>query len=351
MNESSPGRRSQYRIHHHEFVTKDADIQRNIARTRAVVILAVSMMVLEITFGFLSSSMALLAEGWHMASHVGALVITLLAYKFATSSKAHEYFSFGSGKFIPLGGYTTAIILAIIAILMAGESAQRLFAPERVAFGEAILITSIGLLVNLVSAFLLGHGHHFHSHDHGHDHDHSEHSHDHDDDHGHHHDGHSHEHSHKPTADVNIRSAYFHILADALTSILALGALVLGRQIGATWPDAVIGFVGSLVILHWSYKLCRETGWELLDGHPKEISRDALQKALEDESTSVLDLHVWKIAPRTHACELVVASPIPKGPDYYKAKIRDRFLIRHIVVEEVHDDLLPSERIAESSGS
>ncbi len=349
MNESARNRRSQYRIHHHEFVTKDDDIRRNMGRTRGVVILAASMMVLEITFGFLSSSMALLAEGWHMASHVGALVITLLAYQFATSSKAHEHFSFGSGKFIPLGGYTTAIILAIVAILMAVESVGRFFTPEKVAFGEAILITSIGLLVNLVSAFVLGHGHHFHGHDHSHDHNHSEHSHDHvEPD----HDAHDHDtHSHKPVADVNIRSAYFHILADALTSILALGALVLGRQLGATWPDAVVGFVGALVILRWSYNLCRETGWELLDGHPKEINRDALQKALEDESTSVLDLHVWKIAPRTHACELVVSSPTAKGPDYYKAKIRNRFLIRHIVVEEVHDDLLPSEKIAEQAGT
>jgi cation diffusion facilitator family transporter len=341
--ESTPKQRASYRIHHHQFITADKQVKSNMRKTQGVLILTLAMMVIEIAFGFFSSSMALLAEGWHMASHVGALVITLLAYRFATSQKINDNFAFGAGKFLPLGGYTTAVLLAIIAILMASESIQRFFNPEAIKFNEAIFITALGLLVNAVSAFVLGHGNHLHAHHGSESHDHEPahlHAQTEDHDHHHHHD-HDHSHSHASherkdyVADVNIRSAYLHIMADALTSVVALLSLLLCRKLGANWPDAVTGFLSSLVILRWAYALCRETGWELLDGFPREISRASLLKAIESEDTKVLDLHVWKIAPRLLACEIVVASPVFKGADFYKSKVREKFLLGHITVEEV----------------
>ncbi|MCB0362029.1 MAG: CDF family Co(II)/Ni(II) efflux transporter DmeF, partial [Bdellovibrionales bacterium] len=273
--------------HHHDYLTMDTQITKNERKTFFVVVLTVCMMVIEIISGYYTGSMALLADGWHMASHAGALSISLIAYRLAKSDRLTSKFSFGTGKFIPLGGYTSAIVLAMIALLMGIESVSRFFSPVEIQFKEAILVAVVGLIVNVISALLLSHDDHGHTHAHSHD--------------GKHHD-------HRDHHDHNIRSAYVHVIADALTSVLAIFALIVGLFSGASWLDPAMGIVGSCVILKWAYNLCRDTGWELLDGHAKSVDRDHLRRTLEDTGAEVLDLHIWKIAPSINACAIVLES-------------------------------------------
>ena len=293
-----------------------------------VSVITIAMTFAELLCGYLSSSMALLSEGWHMASHAGVMLITFFAYRFANSESANETFSFGAGKFIPLGGYTNAIILAIVALLMGYESVSRFLAPVSVRFDEAILVAAIGLGVNIVSVLILGHGGHSHGHDHVHEH-HHEHNHDHD------HELHE-EQVHR--ADVNLRSAYTHILADTLTTVFTLAALITARFWNAPRLDAVMGFVGSIVILTWAYRLSKETLWDLLDGHSKDISRERLKGLVEDDTTEVIDLHIWRIAPHVNACEIVLATNKLKGTHYYRRKLASAVPIKHLIVEEVLRD-------------
>lgn len=294
--------------HSHDFLSDDHQLASNERKTMIVVILTAVMMVIEIASGYITGSMALLADGWHMASHAGALSISLVAYKLAKSEKLRKSFSFGTGKIIPLGGYTSAIVLALIAILMAVESVSRLLNPVDIQFKEAIFVAVIGLIVNVVSALILSHDH---SHHHGHGHD----------DHHHHH-------------DHNLRSAYIHVIADALTSVLAIVALTVGLFYGASWLDPVMGIVGSLVILKWAYNLCRDAGWELLDGHAKSVDLEALSKTIEDTGVEILDLHVWKVAPSANSCALIVKSTEVKGSDFYRELVNERFHLSHFTIEE-----------------
>ncbi len=285
--------------HNHNYIGNDPHISQNERKTFVVVVLTAIMMVIEITAGYLTGSMALLADGWHMASHATALGISVVTYRLAKSQSLQNSFSFGAGKFIPLGGYTSAIILALMAFFMAYESIKRLIHPEIIYFDQAIAVAIVGLVVNLVSAFILKESHH---HDHNHDH--------------------------------NLKAAYLHVLADALTSILAIMALFLGKYYNSPWMDSFVGIVGSLVILRWAYGLCRETVWELLDGHAKIINRNEIRSALEDEETKVTDLHVWRIAPNAHACEIVIHTSKIKGPDFYKSKMLSQKSVQHMVIEE-----------------
>jgi cation diffusion facilitator family transporter len=304
------------RRHHHHFLKNNENFSKNTRKTLLVGFLTVVMTLVELTFGFLSSSMALLTEGWHMASHAGVMLITFSVYKLANSERANRAFSFGAGKFIPLGGYTNAIILAIIACMVGIESIERLFSPSPVKFDEAILVASVGLLVNLVSAFVLGHGNHFHGHSS--------------------HDNREHHHHHK--ADVNLKSAYMHILADTLTTVLTLIALIAGQIWNAPRLDALMGVLGSLVIVSWAYRLCRESIWELLDGHSKDVSPERIRSLVEDESTEIIDLHLWKIAPNVNACELVLATRNVRGTHHYRKKISANTAIQHLIIEEVVKD-------------
>lgn len=300
-------------------------MQRNERRTLLVVVLTAVMMIIELAFGYLTGSMALLADGWHMASHAGALFITYLAYVFAKSTTLAKRFSFGTGKFIPLGGYTSAVALAIVAFLMGIESIQRFMAPLPIRFDEAILVTAIGLVVNIVSAFILDPHQDGHSHDYDHAHD-QNHEGDHDD---HHHEG-----LETSAPDHNIRSAYYHVLADALTSILALVALFIGKYADAPRVDALMGGIGSIIILRWAYLLCQDTAWELLDGHAKSISQESMIDYLQQHGASVEGMHVWRIGPHITACELVLVSAELKGAEFYKQKLKEKFSLQHIVVEE-----------------
>ena len=295
----------------HDYLGEFDWIADNERKCRLILLLTASMMIVELVFGYSTHSMALLADGWHMGSHAGALFITYLTYLLAKSKTLHGRFSFGTGKFIPLGGYTNAILLAVMAVWMAVESSARFFHPQPIKYDEALVVTLVGLLVNLVSAYILGQGSHFHA-DHKHDHAHEG---------GGHH-------------DHNMKSAYFHVMADALTSILALVALGCGKYFDIVWLDPTMGVVGSLIILKWSYTLIQESAWELLDGQAKTISRDKLTKALEAMGTEVLDLHIWSIGPSVHACEVVLKTANVRGPAPYKKLMEEDFGFRHIVVEE-----------------
>lgn len=290
-------------------IENDVLLDRNERKTFWVVLLSSLMMVLEIVAGHLTGSMALLADGWHMASHAGALGIAYATYRLTRHARMRARFSFGTGKLLPLAGYTSAVILAMLAMLMAYESIKRLFNPLPIIFNEAIAVAVLGLVVNIVSAVILGSGH---GPNHDHDHDH------------HHHHHHDH----------NLRSAYLHVLADALTSATAIFALVFGKYFQWIWLDAAMGVVGSAVILIWAYGLCREAGAELLDAHSSVIDQARLIGLVEATGAKVSDLHVWRIAPKAVACELVVDTSSPRGAAYYRELLGQQFKLQHLVVEE-----------------
>ncbi|WP_326914425.1 CDF family Co(II)/Ni(II) efflux transporter DmeF [Sphingopyxis chilensis] len=288
MSESVPTQ------HLHDFLGAAHD--ENAKRTLWVVALTAVMMVAEIAAGYWTGSMALLADGFHMATHAGALGLAALAYRYAKKHRHDPRYSFGTGKVGDLTGFASALILGIFAIGIAVESFLRLIDPVRVDFASATLVAVLGLAVNIVSALLLMGGHHHHGHDHGHDHDHA-----------HHHHGH----------DNNLRSAYFHVLADALTSLLAIGALLAGRYLGLYWMDPVMGVVGALVIAHWSWGLMRDTAAILLDTNDAEAAA-AIRSRVEAAGAVVTDLHVWRVGPEARAAIVEV-----KG-DVRCEELRDR---------------------------
>lgn len=289
------------------------EIEKNETRTLWVVLLTAIMMVVEIAAGYVTGSMALLADGYHMFSHAGALSISFLVYRLAKSGNLKKKLTFGTGKLLPLGGYTSALGLAAIALWMAYESAQRFFNPVAIEFNEAILVAIVGLLVNLASFALLG--------SHGHDH----HDHVHDDDHHHHH-HHVHDHNHQ--------SAVLHVLADALTSAAAIVALFAGKYFGLIWLDPVIGIVGSLVILKWAYSLCKVTAKELLDYHPTEINTDTVHAKLKDEGIKLIDLHAWRSGPSNLICQIIVETQTVKDTAFYKNLLGSSVKGLHLVVEQ-----------------
>ena len=303
--------------HEHHYLLEDREIVANARKSTRVFALTAFMMVVEIVAGYFTHSMALLADGWHMASHAAAMVIALIAYRLGQSRRISESLSFGAGKLIPLGGFSSALILAMISVLMATESIARLFSPQVIHFNEAIGIAVLGLGVNLASAWILEGGLHHHEEEHEHDHDEEE---------DHHHHDHSHDH--------NLRSAYVHVLADALTSIFAIIALSAGKFFGLGWMDPVMGIVSSLVILKWAYALCRDTGSELLDVHSRRLPPERVRKILEGRGIEVLDLHTWRVAPNAIACELVVLSSELRGGDFYRELVKEHFEFGHLIVEE-----------------
>lgn len=317
---------SKHHMHEHDYVIHDSKIGLNEKKTMFVVALTFLTMLVEISYGYITGSMALLADGWHMGSHVGALGISLIAYRLARSKKLNDQFSFGSGKFIPLGGYTSALMLGIVAVFMGVESIERFLNPTKINYQMAIGVSVAGFIVNLVSAFLLWGAHDHHDH-HGHHHDHHDHDHDHDHDH--------HAKNHKHVHDHNHQSALVHVIADAFTSLLAIVALLSGYYLGWVWADPVIGIVGSVVILKWAYGLCKATGWELLDGSSRLISEKAVKTHLQkDDDVVVADLHIWRIAPNAHACEIIVLNSSPKGCEYYRQRVLEKFDIQHLIIEE-----------------
>ena len=294
----------------HDHVFLGQRHERNERRTWFVVALTVAMMVGEITAGTLFGSMALLADGWHMATHAAALGIAALAYFFARQHARSARFSFGTGKFGDLAAFSSAIILGLIAVQIAYESAQRLFHPVPIAFGEAIPIAVLGLVVNLASAWLLRDDHDHH-HGHGHSHSHDAH---------HHHDN-------------NLRAAYIHVLADAATSVLAIAALVIAMVSQWVWTDPAVGIVGSLVIASWAYGLIRDSGAVLLDVSADKDLETVIRDRIETKGDRVTDLHLWQVGPGHCAAVISVISDNPLPPATYKRRLGGLKRLCHITVE------------------
>ena len=308
----------------HEHVFLGAHHDHNARKTWAVIALCAAMMAAEIIGGAIFGSMALIADGLHMSTHAGALLIAALAYSFARRHAHNPRFSFGTGKLGDLAAFTSAVILAMIALLIAYESVHRLLHPVRIAFDEAIPVAALGLCVNLASAWLLHddhQGHHsHHHHDHGRPQDHDEvHGHD------HHHHGHHH--------DLNLRAAYVHVMADAAVSVLAIVGLVAGRQLGWVWMDPVMGLVGACVIANWSWGLVRAAGAVLLDMRPDDGLAKAIGERLEVGGDRVTDLHVWQVGPGHRSAVIALVSDRPEAPGAYKQKLSGLEGLSHVTIE------------------
>ena len=307
----------------HEHVFLGQHHARNEARTWAVVTITAAMMVAEIVGGSLFGSMALTADGWHMSTHAAALGVAGWAYLYARRHAHDPRYAFGTGKVGELAGFTSAVVLAIIAILIAYESALRLLHPVAIAYGQAMAIAAVGLVVNVVSAWLLSdsHDHHHHGHGHAHhEHDHHDHDHAHDDDQHHH-------------RDLNLRAAYMHVLADAATSVLAIASLGVGWMFGWSAADPIIGIVGAGVILSWSATLIRDAAAVLLDRVPLNGLDARIRRHLEIKGDRIADLHVWRLGPGHHAAIISMVSDRPQDPAVYKRRIAHLRGLSHVTVE------------------
>ncbi|MBU4262063.1 MAG: CDF family Co(II)/Ni(II) efflux transporter DmeF [Proteobacteria bacterium] len=286
--------------HSHDFT---AIHEHGEKRTQQVLVLTAITMVVEIAAGTAFGSMALLADGWHMGTHVAAFLITIFAYRYTRKHAHSPEFTFGTGKVSVLGGFASAVALGVVALVMLAESVHRMFQPQPISFNEAIGVAFLGLLINIISALLLQDRH-----DHGHD------------DHQHH--------------DHNLKAAYMHVLADALTSVLAIIALIAGKFLGWHQLDPVMGIVGAVVISRWSYTLIQETSPILLDGSIAEDYQAAIRERIESaDDNRIADIHVWRVGPADYAAIIVLVTHTPRNPDHYKKMLADFSQLSHITVE------------------
>ena len=291
--------------HTHEHVFLGAAHEENAKRTLWVVMLTVVMMVAEIVTGALTGSMALLADGFHMGTHVVALGIAAAAYAYAKRHANNPRYSFGTGKVGDLGGFASALILALVSLGIGVESVMRLLTPTDVQFGTATLIAVVGLGVNVVSALLLGQGQ-------GHDHDH-----------GHAHHGH----------DNNFKSAYVHVIADALTSVLAIAALLAGRYLGWVWLDPVMGIVGAIVIARWAWTLMGTTAGVLLDQTDAHVAEEIRELVEQPGDATITDLHVWRVGPDAHAAIVSVIGGATTDAERIRERLKPVHEVSHLTVE------------------
>lgn len=277
------------------------------------------MMLIEIAAGMAFNSMALLADGWHMSTHVAAFLITATAYYLSRRNRSNARYSFGTGKMGPLGGFASAVVLVVIALFMAAEAFHRFLAPVPIQFDQAIGVAVIGLVVNVVCALLLKHDH-SHGHSHGHDHH-------------HHHRGGSHDHEHGH--DLNLRAAYVHVLADALTSVTAILALCAGKVWGLNWLDPVMAIVGSVIITVWAYGLIRDTAGILLDRTPESTDLpDEIRRAVESDGDSLItDLHVWQVGSGKFAAIVGIVAHDPKSSEEYRELMREHEELVHVTID------------------
>lgn len=301
--------------HSHEFARIN---RRGETRTKWVLLLTLTTMLVEIAAGMQFHSMALLADGWHMATHVMAFMIAIFAYRYTRIHEQDQTFAFSPAKVGILGGFASSIALAMVALMMVAQAAERLLFPQTISFDEATIVAVAGLVINLLSALLLrdhpDHGHHHHSHEHHH----------------HHHDEHEHHHHH----DHNLRAAYLHVMADALTSVLAIVALLAGKYYGWDWLDTVMGFVGAVVILIWAWGLIKETSPILLDQSVSDDFQRTIREVIEDDGEAkVVDLHVWRLTASHCAAIVSLVSQTPKSPSYYKGLLANLVDIDHITIE------------------
>ncbi len=278
----------------------------NMRRTQAVLVLTLVTMAAEIVAGTIYGSMALLADGWHMGSHAAAMGIAVFAYAYARRHAHSGVYTFGTGKVGDLAGFASALFLAMVAGLMVVESTERLMSPVNIAFDEALIVAVLGLLVNLMSAWLLKDGHQYH--DHGHSYDH------------------------------NLRAAYIHVLTDALTSVLAIVALLAGKFWGAAWMDPAMGFVGAIIILRWAWGLALSTSRILLDADPPGRITAAVRAAIEsDADNRIADLHIWRVGPGHLAAMITVVTGEPRPPAHYKNLLGDIIALSHVTIEVEHN--------------
>jgi cation diffusion facilitator family transporter len=288
-------------------------------RTWIVVAITAATMVAEIVAGWLTGSMALTADGWHMATHVVALAIAGIAYLLARRWSADERFAFGTWKIEVLGSFSSALLLGVVALAMVVESVRRLFSPEAIQYVPALAVAFVGLGVNLASAWVLGSPQ---SHEHSHDHD-RHHAHD-----------HRHHHHHEPHHDLNLRSAYAHVLTDAFTSVLAIGALLAGLWGGWGWMDPLMGVVGAIVIGWWARGLMADSARVLLDREMDTPLVGRIRGALEsDGDAEVADLHVWRVGRASHAVVVTVVASEPHSPDVYRERLAGIPSLAHVSVE------------------
>ncbi len=270
-----------------------------------VIILTFVTMTVEITTGILTGSMALLADGWHMGTHAFALGITWFAYIMARRHTESSTFSFGTGKFGILAGYTSALFLGATSIYMIGESFRRLLYPVQIGFNEAITVSIIGLLVNIISVWIL------HDHDGGHHHGHEHHHHDH-----------------------NLKAAYLHVLADALTSVLAIIALLAGKYLGLVFLDPVMGVVGGILIWRWAWSLLKSSGLILLDGSTDLKTQQRIIEAIEtDKDAKVVDLHLWKLSSNSFGVLITLVASAPRSAEEYRKRLDPIHHLDHITIE------------------
>ena len=290
--------------HNHRFNDTSLRSEKN---TRQVILLTVIMMTIEIIAGFTYGSMALLADGWHMGTHAAALGITAFAYSYARRNADNPRYSFGTGKVGVLGGFASAVVLVVVALLMASESFKRLFSPAPIRFNEAIAVAVVGLAVNLVSAFLLQRQ----------------------DNRPDHHDA-----VHHHPEDHNLKAAYLHVIADALTSLLAIMALFTGKVFGWIWMDPLMGIVGSAVITRWAYGLLKDTSKILLDRNVSRNTVSAVRAAIEaDADNKISDFHIWQVGSNQLSVIISIVTLDPKPPAYYKNLIAEFMDIQHVTIE------------------
>ena len=292
-------------------------------RTQIVIVITAATMAVEIAAGVVFGSMALLADGLHMASHASALAISLFAYVYARRHAHDERFCFGTGKVNSLAGFTGAVLLALFALLMAWASIGRLMNPVEIAFKQAIGVAILGLIINALSVVVLGGGDPHEHHDGRHEE--SPHA-------GHHHASHHHEHH-----DHNLRSAYLHVLADALTSVLAIFALLGGKYLALNWLDPVMGVVGAILVARWSTGLLQTTSRVLLDHQGPDSIRHAIRQNLEElTGVTVVDLHLWQIGPGTYGLAVSLTASDPHPPEHYRQCLPKNSGLAHVTIEVHH---------------
>ena len=301
----------QYWLHSHDYVKHN---HRGERRARWVFALTFFTMLLEIVAGMQFHSMALLADGWHMSTHAAAFLITLIAYRYGRMHREDHTFAFSPAKVDILGGFASSIALAMVALMMIMQAAERLLVPQAIQFDEAIIVATVGLSVNILSALLLNDHDHHHEHSHSHDHSHHHHHHDH-----------------------NLRAAYLHVLADALTSVLAIVALMAGKYYGWNWLDPIMGLVGALVILVWAVGLVRDTAPVLVDHSVPDTERRAIFALLEaNGDCKVVDLHVWRMTANHHAAVIAIVSQAPQSPAFYRKRLDTLPYLDHVTIEVNH---------------
>jgi len=320
---------------HHEDADDTEHNKAGERRTRWVVWISLVMMVGELTVGYLTGSMSLTADGWHMGTHVGALGLTLVAYWYARTRAGNDTFSFGTGKVYALAGYTSGVMLALVALWMGVESIERLIERPPVDYREALPIAAFGFVVNLVCAVLLSKNHHYgEAHGHGHDHGHDPH--------------HAHDHAKtvKPgSLDFNMRAAFIHVLADAMTSVLAIVALSLGMWGGLWFLDPAMGLLGGVVIVWWAIGLCRQASGQLLDVVSSPKHEAVVRQKLEAvDDVRVADLHVWELGPGRRSCIVSVVTATPRDVAFYRDTVLGAVGLAHLTIE-IHQCALPHDDV------